>query len=171
MVRLSDAVERFRQEQGAYSNAYDWYRRDAQRTGSVHIGGVNIPAHKLGGAWHVAEEDLAAALDSHRKAMARRSTITQDYRNHVLHGQPGDTVEMDWGYYRIAKGFHCVSSKYDHPPADSGTWYCTPCWRAAETEHEQEECHTCSNWGGCGRDCTLSRVHCIVCAGSMQMGA
>lgn len=169
MIRLSEAIARYRQEEAAYSNAYEWYRRGAQRRGSVSIGDVEIPVRKEHGAWFVDEEDLGRALANHRRIVAHRKAVTADYSKHVLHGRPGNTVEMDWGYYRVANGFHCVSSKYEHPPTGPGTWYCTPCWRVAETEHEREECHTCSDWGGCGRDCTLSRVHCKVCGGSMQV--
>jgi hypothetical protein len=170
MIRLSEAVARFRQEEGAYSNAYEWYRRSAQRYGTARIGGVGVAVRKDRGAWYVSEADLERALASHQEAVARRQLITADYGRHVLHGRPGQTVEMDWGYYAVARGFHWVSSKYEPPPAGPGTWYCTPCWRAADTEHEREECHTCSDWGGCGNDCRLSRVYCKVCGGSMPVG-
>jgi hypothetical protein len=170
MIRLSEAVARFRREEGAYSNAYDWYRRSAQRYGNAYIGGMDVPVHKERGAWYVNEEDLNRALAHHQRAVANRKAVTMDYDRHVLHGHPGVRVEMDWGYYQVADGFHCVSPKYEHPPVGSGTWYCTPCWRIAETEHDREECHTCSDWGSCGRDCTLSRVYCKVCGGSMQVG-
>jgi hypothetical protein len=171
LIRLSEAVARFQQEPGAYSNAYGWYRRSAQRDGSAYIGGVDVPVLKERGAWYVREEDLNRALASHQRAMARREAVTADYDRHILQGRTGDTVEMDWGHYHVANGFHRVSPKYEHPPAGPGTWYCTPCWRLAETEHEHEECHTCSAWGGCGRDCTLSRVYCNACGGSMRVSS
>lgn len=170
MIRLSEAIARFREEEGAPSNAYDWYRRGAQRYGTVHIGGLDVPVCKERGAWYVNEDDLRRALVHHRQAIAHRKAVTGDYDRHVLHGRPGAWVEMDWGYYQVAEGFHHVSANNEHPPAGPGTWYCTLCWRVAETEHRREECHTCSDWGGCGKDCTLSRVFCKVCGGSMQVG-
>lgn len=47
-----------------------------------------------------------------------------------------------------------------------GTWYCNPCNQPAETEHNKEECHLCSDWNGCGKDCTLSRIFCKKCGTS-----
>lgn len=40
---------------------------------------------------------------------------------------------------------------------------CKKCKRPASTEHNNPECHTCEDWNGCGRDCTLSRVFCKKC--------
>lgn len=112
MIRLSEAVARFRQEEGAYANAYGWYRRSAQRHGSVHIGGVDVPVRKERGAWCVNEEDLNRALAHHQQAVASRKAVTMDYDRRVLHGRPGATVEMDWGYYQVAESFHCGSAMY-----------------------------------------------------------
>ena len=45
-----------------------------------------------------------------------------------------------------------------------GTWICKACGKPAKTEHNNPECHRCSDWYGCNRDCTLSRVYCTTCA-------
>lgn len=44
-----------------------------------------------------------------------------------------------------------------------GAWYCNGCRKPADTEHKKEECHRCSDWNGCGHDCTLSNVICKAC--------
>ena len=49
------------------------------------------------------------------------------------------------------------------------TWYCNRCNRPAETEHNKPECHLCSDWHECNRDCTLSRVYCDRCKTSQEM--
>lgn len=45
----------------------------------------------------------------------------------------------------------------------SGHHKCTRCGGVAEEEHFSDECHRCSDWGGCGRNCTLSGVRCTKC--------
>jgi rubrerythrin len=57
--------------------------------------------------------------------------------------------------------------RYRH--RSDGTWFCKTCGTPAETEHEKPECHRCSDWSGCGRDCTLSRVYCSKCGRSRSM--
>lgn len=44
-----------------------------------------------------------------------------------------------------------------------GAWYCTGYNKLASTKHEKDECHRCSDWNGCGRDCTLSKIYCEQC--------
>jgi len=66
--------------------------------------------------------------------------------------------------------FRFESSSYEINRRKSyGTWYCSTCNIPAETEHKKEECHLCSDWNGCGRDCTLSRVYCNKCGESQDM--
>src|SRR5258708_771421 len=67
MIRLSGAVEQYRREERAVSNSYDWYRRQAQRSGEVWIGGETIPARKASGAWFVSEDDLARCVAVRRQ--------------------------------------------------------------------------------------------------------
>ena len=45
----------------------------------------------------------------------------------------------------------------------NGSWYCSGCDAPAVTEHNKPECHTCSDWNGCGQDCTLSKLSCRAC--------
>lgn len=168
-IRLSAAVERYRQEESAPSNSYEWYRKQAQRDGKVRLGGLTIPARKKSGAWVVDEEDVGRSLDAHRQRIAERKSATLDYESHVLRGSTGATTETTWGYYTIRGEFHLVTANYIHPLKGNTSWKCNTCWRPASTEHNREECHTCSDWGGCRRDCTLSRVYCDHCGTSLDI--
>jgi hypothetical protein len=169
-IRLPEALERYRREEDAYTNSYEWYRRDAHRSGSVSVDGVHIPARKIGRAWSVDEDELARAIDAHRQRIAARKEATIDYSNHVLRGRGGDSIETDWGWYEIRGAFHLASYRSRRPPPFGGgdeCWFCNSCWQTAETEHDREECHRYENWGSCGRDCTLSRVFCAKCGTSL----
>lgn len=168
-IRLADALDRYRREEDAYTNSYDWYRRDAQRSGSVTVGRVRIPAQKVSGAWCVDEKDVARALVAHRQRIAERKAVTADYERHVLRADSGDWIDTDWGRYQIRGAFHLVL--YSHVPPWKGNerWICNSCWRPAGTEHDREECHRCSDWSPCGRDCTLSRVFCDDCHAALEV--
>lgn len=50
-----------------------------------------------------------------------------------------------------------------------GYWRCNGCKKPAGTEHKGEECHRCSDWGGCGGGCTLSRLFCEKCGTEKQV--
>jgi hypothetical protein len=171
VVRLSDALERYRREEGAYTNAYEWYRREAHRSRSVSIGRERIPARKVGGVWSVDDVDLQRCIDAHRERIASRKAATVDYDNRVLRGGVGDSVEVDWGCYEIRAGFHLALTRSRRPPLEGHgeSWYCSSCWQPARTEHDREECRRCENWSGCGRDCTLSRVFCAKCGSSLAI--
>jgi hypothetical protein len=62
------------------------------------------------------------------------------------------------------KNFILKNSEYEiFRKKGYGTWYCKNCDIPGETEHNKEECHLCSDWNGCGKDCTLSKVYCKKC--------
>jgi len=46
------------------------------------------------------------------------------------------------------------------------SWFCSKCESTCKELHEKPECHRCSDWNGCGGDCTLSRVVCLKCGDS-----
>jgi hypothetical protein len=168
-MKLADAVEVFRGEPGSPSNSYQWYRKDAQYRGSVSLGGMSVLVRKISGAWWVEEPDLERALVALRERMAERHAATVDYKNRVLRGAPGGSVETDWGRYTVRGPFHL--NGYSGVPRYKGydeVWVCSTCWRPTSTEHNREECHSCSDWGGCERDCTLSRVFCSPCGTSLE---
>lgn len=52
---------------------------------------------------------------------------------------------------------------------ERGVWKCTKCDVVADTEHNNEECHQCSDWYGCGGDCTLSKLICPKCGATKDM--
>jgi len=164
LISLRDAIARWQHVERAPVNAYEWYRRAAHRSATVWIGETAIPASKAGGTWFVDESDLDRALAAHRQHRADVIQITADYASGVLHGQDGDTLETEWGGYRRRDLFHFAWSDVEVARKRSdGTWYCSRCLRPASTEHDNPECHRCSDWGSCGSDCTLSRVFCLTC--------
>lgn len=133
---LRDAVEGFRLEPGSNANAYDWYRRQAQRSGRVSFGyamqisphRIDVRAAKIRGAWMVRSADFKDAMAEHRAAMAERRAFTQDYRDHVLHGRPGDTLFTELGGYHLYADFHRGFSAFAKPWKDSGEWWtCNHC--------------------------------------------
>lgn len=163
-ITLAKAVERYRREPGAYSNAYEWYRKQAYRDGRVSLGGTYIGAIKLGNQWTVAASDVEDAITAHRRRIAEQHQATADYKARILRGGDGSSVSTDWGGYRVGGAFHFAWNSYQIATGKSGgSWYCNTCFKPVQTEHEHEECHTCSDWGGCSGDCTLSRIFCSDC--------
>jgi len=170
-IPLRDAIARYAAEEGAAVNSYEWYRDSAKRSGTVWIGALRVPAHKVGGAWHVRRKDLERGLASHRAERDELHRATEDYRRGVLHAKNGDTISTEWGAYRRKDPFHFAWSDYEVMRRRSdGSWYCNSCMKATKTEHDNPECHQCSDWSPCGRDCTLSRIFCEDC-GTTQVVA
>lgn len=146
--KLSDAIKLYSKGEKSLSNSYEWYRKSAQRNGSVLIGNTIIRAYKRGGIWYVDEKEFVEAIKKHRGAKKQRQ---QD--GCEAHGG----FRFEWSNYeRLRKKSY-------------GRWYCIKCNVLAETEHTKEECHLCSDWNGCGRDCTLSRVYCPKCGASLDV--
>lgn len=172
-LSLRDAVGRFQREPGSWGNAYDWFRRDAQRTGHVHFGNhrqlvggatTEVPVRKISNKWVVDVDVFEAALAEHRAARDELQYITDEYELHHLLTDPGGQLRTTFGGYRVGKEFH-VYWNSSVRPWDGYTewWVCNGCWKSAHLEHNKEECHTCEDWGGCGRDCTLSAIFCPDC--------
>jgi len=91
-----------------------------------------------------------------------------DYDAHKLNPKG---ARLSCGSYRVQGDFHFVSSDYERIRKRSdGGWICNACWKPASTENNRPECHTCSDWNGCGADCTLSRVFCSECGTSLAVG-
>jgi hypothetical protein len=163
-ITLREAVERWQREDHVETNAYDWYRRDAASDRAVSFGSVDIPAHKPGREWVVDEADVARAIIAHRQHRDDVTQATTDLAAGRLHGKDGDSIETEWGSYSRRDPFHLRERTDIRPWKESGeTWYCSGCMRPASTEHNNPECHRCSDWSPCGRDCSLSRVSCSRC--------
>ncbi|MFI7208452.1 hypothetical protein [Micromonospora aurantiaca (nom. illeg.)] len=170
MIPLADAVRRYRAEEGTPSNTYEWYRKQAQGYGTVSIGASQVPARKAGGRWMVQARNLDAALEQHRARRRLVHRATEDYKARRLHEGNDAFVETTWGGYTVRGAFHYVQNwSAIALKDDNGTWWCNACWRPASREHGREECHRCSDWSPCGRDCTLSRVYCEACGTSIDV--
>lgn len=168
-MKLKDAVELFRKERGAPFNSYQWYRRAASRDGTVYFGRVVIPASKERGVWTIKDDDFVRAVASHRLELEKLRQMTEDLRMGIIHGKDGDTILIEGGGYQIRGGFRFQWSTYERVRKKSdGTWYCNSCKTIAKTEHNRNECHICSDWNGCGQDCTLSKVFCPNCGTSLE---
>lgn len=169
-ISLATAIDRYRQEKGAFSNSYEWYRKQAHSDGHISIAGVNIPVSKIRNQWHLREQDLEQAILQHKLALKELRKITEDYHSRILHGNDGAAVHTEWGGYKIKNSFHFVWSDMDkYRKKSDGSWICNLCFELAGLEHNREECHLCADWGGCGRDCTLSRVFCTQCKTTMEV--
>jgi hypothetical protein len=111
-ITLAQAVERYRQEPGSYSNAYDWYRKQAHQSGTVSLGGREVTAFKVGRQWMVHEAEVDSAIAAHRDQMAKRHQATVGYEAHILYGGDGASIRTDWGGYRVSDTFHFAWSDY-----------------------------------------------------------
>jgi len=94
-ITLAEAVDRYRQEPGAASNAYEWYRKRAQAEGRVSIGRTTVNAVKVGRQWMVEAADVECAISAHRENVAEQHRATEDYKAQVLRGHDGATVRTD----------------------------------------------------------------------------
>lgn len=169
-LTLREAVGLYRREEKAPSNGYDWYRKDAQRDGSIFVGDTRVSAHELNGVWYVNREEFTEAIKRHRESIVHLKQITADYSKGIIHGKDGDTIRTEWGGYEIHKNFRFEWSDVQrYRRKNYGTWYCNTCRIPAQTEHNKEECHLCSDWNGCGTDCTLSKVYCTSCGASLDI--
>jgi hypothetical protein len=166
-ISLRAAVDAFQQEPGAEQNAYDWYRRSANRCGSASLGGTEVPVHKRGRAWVIDEAYLDRAIANLRFKRAQMLDNTEAYGRGILRGLPGDHIRTIWGGYIVKEHFHQTYRFYEDQRVR--TWICNSCMNSAGSEHEKKKCHTCEDWGGCGGDCTLSLVFCQNCGTAMQM--
>lgn len=170
LLTLQQAVDQYKQEERAVSNSYEWYRRQAQKSGEVGIAGIHVPAVKLNGVWCVHRAHLSEAIDSHRESVRQRKQMTEDYRKGIIHGKDGDAIRTDFGGYEIHGDFRFVWDDVQRYRKKSyGIWYCGKCQAPAETEHNNPECHRCSDWRGCGTDCTLSKVYCRKCSSGLDI--
>ncbi|HTE16149.1 MAG TPA: hypothetical protein VK642_13825 [Burkholderiales bacterium] len=136
-IPLLDAVTRYRQEEGAPSNSYDWYRQDAMRRGMIWIGSSDVTAEKRNRVWHVETDSFMAAISRHREQRARVLTMTTDYASGVIHGQDGETIETIWGHYTVRGKFRDVFSLHQHLRARSDEiWRCNTCHQPASLKSQ-----------------------------------
>src|SRR5262249_25640992 len=128
-LRLSDALQKYRRESDSPSNAYDWYRSLAQRSGRVHFGSSYTRAWKEHGAWYVDAEEFEAAMKHLREDRARLRKRSRDLEAGIIHGKDGDAVTTADGGYELRGAFRFVWSNRQRAYRDCGTWYCNTCNR------------------------------------------
>ena len=56
-----------------------------------------------------------------------------------------------------------------HPGDQWEEYFCIKCEKRAKTKSESKECHLCSDWNGCGRNCKLSHLICENCGTTQKM--
>jgi hypothetical protein len=106
---------------------------------------------------------------SETKHEAERSIVAQADADYDAHKLNPNGARLSWGSYSMRGGFHFLLSDYQHVRKRSdGGWLCNTCFEPAQMEHDKPECHRCSDWNGCGTDCTLSRIHCKDCGTSLS---
>jgi hypothetical protein len=112
-------------------------------------------------------EDFVAALAAARAQRQALRQVDEYYKACSLRPKGARTT---WGGYRVRGPFHFVWSDEAHIRHDSdGTWVCNTCWKPAALAHDKPECHRCSDWNGCGTDCTLSGVSWGACGTSLDL--
>ena len=164
LIPLRAAVELYKKEPNTPINSYQWYRKNAQSHGGIHFGDTNINVKKINRKWFVDSADVKMAIDAHRDKEKKISETTKDFRKGIIRGEDGGSILIEGGHYEIHGSFRFVVSDIERARHKSdGTWYCNKCKRPATTKHEKQECHLCSDWNGCGRDCTLSEIICKNC--------
>lgn len=162
-VSLKSAVERYAKASQC-GNAYSFYQREARTSGHVILESIKIKAFKVGGEWHISQNDFHLAMQKCEARKEQRRKNSDDLRCRIITGEEGMPVETLDGYYIKRGQFHFVVSSYQSARRnDDGTWYCTPCNSIADTEHNNPECHNCREGWGCNRDCTLSKILCQKC--------
>ncbi|MBN1275495.1 hypothetical protein JXA12_04365 [Candidatus Woesearchaeota archaeon] len=167
-MKLKDAVDLYKAEPGAFSNAYEWYRKSANARGYVALASTEVPAYKKGREWYVDDDMVSKAINGHRERMALEEKYADDLKKGVVYGNDGDMIRFKGGRYSIRGGFRYEVFDYKSH-AVSGVWKCNKCNQPAKLEHNKEECHLCSDWNGCGRDCTLSKVFCELCGAKIDL--
>lgn len=163
-MKLKKAIELYKQEEKATSNAYEWYRRSAKENCKITISNVDIPTYKENNIWFVDVERFNEAIKEHRRILEQIKKNTEDHKKGIIHGKDGDIICTEWGGCKIHENFRFEWQDYliAHGKSD-GVWYCIECNVIAEKENNKEECHVCNDWGSCGDDCTLSKVYCPKC--------
>ena len=167
-MKLKTAIELYKEEIGSISNSYDWYRKCAVRTGFITIGEFNIETIKVKGIWYIDEIDFEESIKSHRLIQQKIKQNTVDYNNNIIHSI-NDKIQTDFGHYINFGDFRLVVSLSDiYKYKNNGVWFCNTCNKVAQMEYEKEECHLCSDWTGCGEDCTLSLIFCNKCKTELE---
>jgi hypothetical protein len=161
IIKLKDAVGTPNQENGIF-NDYKWFLWFARLLGKIRIGQVDIPTHKEKGKWVVDESDVIRAIESFKEENMKNEKNSKEIENAPM--PPSFSGYLNNSNFRLESKSYEIARKRSF-----GTWFCNNCNIPAKEEHNNPECHVCSDWNGCGKDCTLSRVYCSNCGKSMDV--
>jgi hypothetical protein len=120
-----------------------WLRKRNKIKKLIDICGIEISFHKVGRKICVDKQDFLKKVQERIKEKIERENGPIEGKG-IVHG---NFVELD----RVDSGM--IESYY----------VCRKCENTATTRNEKPECHTCSDWNGCGRNCTLSHLVCKKC--------
>ncbi|NLU49139.1 MAG: hypothetical protein GXX09_01835 [Syntrophomonadaceae bacterium] len=169
-LTLRQAVRLYQQEEDPVPLAYNWYIASAESRGQVWFGKVEVPACRLDGTWYVDSGRFKEAITRHRQDVEHKKQVLRDYEQGIIHGQDGETIEVDWLTYTVRGNFRFVRTELDFVFNDyPGVWYCNKCHGRAIAEYNKEECDLCKNSKGCGTQCTLSKVYCPECGETLEL--
>ncbi|MDP3395669.1 MAG: hypothetical protein Q8S57_03225 [Methanoregula sp.] len=172
-IRLKTAIESQIQVDRCFGS-YETYRKWANEEGYILIENVKIPTIKEKGIWYINRVDFDRALTLYKNKYSSEfqkmaKLMMEDYQNGIFHS--GKIWITDSKYYVNKGDFRLDVDAYAQAcKASDETWFCNICNIPAKTEHNNPECHRCSDWDGCGTDCTLSKVYCTKCGKSMHVG-
>lgn len=143
-----------------------------------NLGHVN---NMPGKAYFTITDDLAelsAQMERHRQSQEkwREAQAVATKRRDDDRAQYVCRLELETDRHgsRTCQAPGCpVTGLFTHHPPDalsvykrrdySGIYYCGMCGKVASRDNSGRKCHSCEDWYGCGRDCTLVAVYCRDC--------
>lgn len=166
MLSLRQVAEACERAETGYSasGARRWWPKNL--AAKVHDGQFwcltsSIPVRKVNGRWMAEDADVDAQVAAYIRQQGQVRQDTADLKNNIVHD---GRHAIAGGFYTAGASFYTVTNDMDaYLHRSDGVMYCRSCHGPAVLEHNKPECHTCSDWGGCGRDCTLSAVSCPAC--------
>ena len=120
-----------------------WLKRRNKTKNLIEICGIELPFHKVGRKICVDKEHFLKKVQDKIKEKLEIENGPIENKGIVK----GDFIELS----RQSSGM--LESYY----------VCRKCENVASTKNEKPQCHTCLDWNGCGRNCTLSHLICKNC--------
>lgn len=173
LITLAEVHEVLTRRRVIPRSSYGHLRTRVARSEALHVAGLRLAVWKKGRAWctdraafdeflvqveHELERRRLAEQAADAELRLRQDRVRRLYAHRVL-------LDDSAGLYRIVdEHFHAWRVVSLEPYSDwSLSWVCSHCFAPAQYEHGREECHRCSDWSGCGSDCTLSAATCPPC--------
>jgi len=120
-----------------------WLKHRNKSKNMISIAGIELPYHTIRRKICVDKQEFVEKIHEKIEKELERKNGPIEGRGIVK----GDFVEL---------------SRYDSGMLES-YYVCRKCETVANTRNEKPECHTCLDWNGCGRNCTLSHLICKKC--------